>query len=99
MERSRILPRDAPGESLAPDCLAAWRKKAAARQANTTALAKLAIRRKVLGITSHAPATQTAAAPASSSVHFFFMGRKAGSSSTPPIPAPSPSTSITREGI
>ena len=78
--------------------LAALRKKAAARQANTTALAKLASSRKELGRTFQAPATHTAAAPASRRVHLRFMGRKVSGSSAPPIPAPSPTASRAREG-
>ena len=76
--------------------LAALRKKAAARQANTTALAKLASSRKELGAAYHALATHTQAAPASSRVHRFFTGRQVAGSSAPPIPAPRPRTSMAR---
>jgi len=86
------------GYERSPTPLAARRKKAAARQANTTAPAKLASSLKELGITSHAAPTHSQAAPASSRVHLRFMGRKVSGSSAPPTPAPSPTASRTREG-
>ena len=96
--RGRIRSSPASGRRRSPAPLAARRKKAAARQANTTAPAKLASSLKELGITSHAAPTHSPAVPASSRVHFRFMGRKVSGSSAPPRPAPSPSASIARAG-
>ena len=73
--------------------------KAAARQAKTTAFAKLAIKRIVLGATTHAAPTHTVAAAASGRVHFFLIGRKVDGNSAPPKPALRLKVRIAREGI